>query len=71
MSRAHSERKRYGGAGDAFFAVAGIYAAAGAQMELSTFMGNIGGALGANIVGNREAVEKVNVLKYANTLMNV
>lgn len=59
------------GAGDAFFAIAGIYAAVGAPMELCTFMGNIGGALGANIVGNREAVEKVDVLKYANTLMNV
>lgn len=28
-------------------------------------------APGSNIVGNKEAVEKVNVLKYANTLMNV
>ncbi len=45
--------------------------AAGAPVEVGTFMGNIGGALGANIVGNKEAVEKVNVLKYANTLMNV
>lgn len=59
------------GAGDAFFAVAGIFAAAGAPIEMSTFAGNIGGALGANIVGNREEVEKVNVLKFANTLMNV
>lgn len=59
------------GAGDAFFAIAGIFAAAGAPMEMGTFMGNIGGALGANIVGNREAVEKVNVLKYAGTLLNV
>lgn len=59
------------GAGDAFFAVAGLYAAAGAPVEMGTFMGNIGGALGANIVGNKEAVEKVNVLKYASTLMNV
>lgn len=59
------------GAGDAFFAVAGLYAAVGAPMEVCNFMGNVGGALGANIVGNREAVEKVNVLKYANTLMNV
>lgn len=59
------------GAGDAFFAVAGLYAAAGAPVEVGTFMGNIGGALGANIVGNKEPVEKVNVLKYANTLMNV
>lgn len=59
------------GAGDAFFAMAGIFAAAGAPMEIGTFIGNIGGALGANIVGNKEAVEKVNVLKYASTLMNV
>lgn len=59
------------GAGDAFFAVAGIFAAAGAPIELGTFLGNIGGALGVNIVGNKEAVEKVNVLKFANTLMNV
>ena len=59
------------GAGDAFFAVAGIYSAVGAPTEVGTFVGNIGGALGANIVGNKESLEKVNVLKYANTLMNV
>lgn len=59
------------GAGDAFFATAGIFAAAGAPIEVGTFTGNIGGALGANIIGNKEAVEKVNVLKYASTLMNV
>lgn len=59
------------GAGDAFLAVAGIYVAAGAPIEVGTFVGNIAGALGANIVGNKEAVEKVNVLKYANTLLNV
>lgn len=59
------------GAGDAFFSLAGLCAAAGAPIEVGTFMGNIGGALGSNIVGNKEPVEKVNVLKYANTLMNV
>lgn len=59
------------GAGDAFFATAGIFAAAGAPIEVGTFIGNIGGALGANIVGNKDAVEKVNVLKYASTLLNV
>ena len=51
--------------------IAGLYAAAGASIELGTFMGNIAGALGANIVGNKEAVEKVNVLKYAGTLLNI
>ena len=59
------------GAGDAFFSVAGIFAAAGAPVDVGTVMGNIGGALGANIVGNKEAVEKVNVLKFGSTLMNV
>lgn len=59
------------GAGDAFYSIAGLYAAVGAPIELGTFMGNIAGALGANIVGNKDAVERVNMLKYASTLMNV
>ena len=59
------------GAGDAFFALAGIFSAVGAPVEVGTFMGNIGGALGANIVGNRESIERVNALKFASTLLNV
>lgn len=59
------------GAGDAFLALAGVFAAAGAPIAVGTFMGNIGGALGANIVGNKEHVEKVNALKFASTLLNV
>lgn len=59
------------GAGDSFYAAAGIYAAMGAPSDLVVLMGNIGGALGANIVGNKSAIEKVNVLKYAGTLLNV
>lgn len=59
------------GAGDAFYAVAGIFSAIGAPMEIAMVMGNVAGALGANIVGNKESIEKVNVLKYASTLMNV
>ncbi|MCI9401935.1 MAG: adenylyltransferase/cytidyltransferase family protein [Lachnospiraceae bacterium] len=59
------------GAGDAFFALSGIFTAAGAPVEIGTFMGNIGGALGANIVGNKEHVEKVNALKFASTLLNI
>ena len=59
------------GAGDAFFALAGIFAAVGASAEIGTFMGNIGGAIGANIVANKESVEKVNALKFASTLLNV
>lgn len=59
------------GAGDAFFSIAGIFAVAGAPVDVGTMMGNIGGALGANIVGNKEAVEKVNVLKFGSTILNV
>lgn len=59
------------GAGDAFFSIASAYAAAGAPGEIGTFMGNIAGALATNIIGNKESVEKVNVLKYAGTLLNV
>ncbi|MBE5865478.1 MAG: cytidyltransferase [Lachnospiraceae bacterium] len=59
------------GAGDAFFAVAGLFSALGATVEEGMFLGNIAGALGANIVGNKDAVEKANVLKYASTLFNV
>lgn len=58
------------GAGDVF-SLAGIFAAAGASIEIGTFVGNIGGALRANIVGNRESVEKVNALKFASTLLNI
>lgn len=59
------------GAGDAFFTVASAYVAAGAPKQIGTFMGNIAGALASNIVGNKESVDKVNVLKYASTLLNV
>lgn len=59
------------GAGDAFYSVSGLYSAAGADNELALFLGNIAGALGANIVGNKEPVKKVDVLKFASTLMNV
>lgn len=59
------------GAGDAFYSVAGAFSAVGAPSELCMVMGNIAGALAANIVGNKESIEKANVLKYASTLMNV
>ena len=36
------------------------------EIDMVTTVGNIAGALGTNIIGNKEAVEKVNVLKFAN-----
>ncbi|MFG6384305.1 MAG: cytidyltransferase, partial [Lachnospiraceae bacterium] len=59
------------GAGVGLFALASLAVAAGAPIEVGTFIGNIAGALAANIVGNKESIEKVNVLKYASTLLNM
>ncbi len=59
------------GAGDAFFALASLAASVGASAEVGMFLGNIAGALAANIVGNKESIEKINVLKYASTLLNI
>lgn len=59
------------GAGDAFFALASLASSVGASAEVGMFLGNIAGALAANIVGNKESIEKINVLKYASTLLNM
>lgn len=59
------------GAGDAFYCLFGCFAAVNAPLEVATVMGNIGGALGVNIVGNRKAIERADALKFASTLMNV
>lgn len=59
------------GAGDAFYTLASLSAAAGGGPEISTFLGNVAGALAANIVGNKEAIDKVNTLKFVSTLLNI
>lgn len=59
------------GAGDAFFSIASLCAVAGVPLEIATFLGNISGAIASNIVGNEKPVGKVDILKYANTLMNL
>lgn len=57
------------GAGDAFFVLSGLAAAVGESTEVCMFMGNIAGALATEIIGNREHLDKVNILKYATTLL--
>lgn len=59
------------GAGDAFFAIASLFAVVEAPIEICTFMGNIAGALAANIVGNKYSLDKIDILKYASTLLNM
>lgn len=57
------------GAGDAFFALASICACAGVDIEVGSFLGNVAGALAANVLGNSRPVSKPDVLKYASTLL--
>jgi len=58
------------GAGDAFFALASLCAAAEIPLEVGNFLANTAGALAANILGNSEAIDRVRLLKYASTLLN-
>jgi len=58
------------GAGDAFFALASLCAAAEVPLEVGNFLANTAGALAANILGNSEAIDRVRLLKYASTLLN-
>lgn len=57
------------GAGDAFLAVTSPLVAAGHEMEMIGFIGNAVGAIKVGIVGHRQSVEKVPLLKYLNTLL--
>ena len=57
------------GAGDAFFALASLAAYQGAPLPVSSFIGNVAGALAANILGNSKSVEKSAFLKFAATLL--
>lgn len=57
------------GAGDAFYALASLSAQQGVPAEVSSFIGNIAGAMAANILGNSQAVEKGYLLKFISTLL--
>lgn len=57
------------GAGDAFFALASLGVGVNAPMEVSSLLGNLAGALAANILGNSRSVEKPELLKFASTLL--
>jgi sugar/nucleoside kinase (ribokinase family) len=51
------------GAGDAFLAVTSPLVAAGTPMNLVGFIGNVVGALKVEIVGHRQSVDKVALIK--------
>lgn len=59
------------GAENAFLAAASLFAAVGAPIEMGTFIGNTAGALSTNIVGNSKKISKVDILRFASTLLNI
>lgn len=58
------------GAGDAFFSVAALAAAAGVPIELSTFLGQLAGAQAVKVVGNSHPVSKQDLLENCLSLLH-
>lgn len=59
------------GAGDAFLSLAVLCETLNCPLEIGLFLANIAGALAANTIGNSKPVNKVDLLKFATTLMKV
>lgn len=57
------------GAGDAYFSVASLCAAAKLPMDLTGFIGNAAGAIAVTIVCNREPIAAVPLYKFIATLL--
>lgn len=57
------------GAGDAFLAVTSPMVAAGGDLEHIGFIGNAAGAIKVGIVGHRQSVEKLPLIRYITTLL--
>ncbi|MFM6347071.1 MAG: cytidyltransferase, partial [Dolichospermum sp.] len=56
------------GSGDAFFALASLSAKLDLPVELGSFLGNLAGAIAANVLGNKKPVDKGRLLKFAKTI---
>ena len=57
------------GAGDAFLSVTSPIVASGVDIEIAGFIGNAVGAMKVGIVGHRESVEKIPLMKYCTALL--
>jgi rfaE bifunctional protein nucleotidyltransferase chain/domain len=59
------------GAGDAFYSLVALAAKEELPLDIATLFGNAAGAIKTNVVGNARPIEKVELLKYLNTILNV
>ncbi len=57
------------GAGDSYFSLAAACAAKGFPPLLTGFMGSVAAAMGVQIVGNKESIQKVALCKYMTRLL--
>ncbi|CAB4176161.1 Cytidyltransferase-like domain [uncultured Caudovirales phage] len=57
------------GAGDAFFAIASLFAYCGASPEIIGLVGNVAGAMKVGVVGHREPTDPVKFQRYIQTLL--
>ncbi|GAB7081044.1 PfkB family carbohydrate kinase [Megalodesulfovibrio paquesii] len=57
------------GSGDTVLAVASLCVAQGAPMEVAGFLGNVAGAMAVGVVGNREPLDKVALVKHVIALL--
>lgn len=57
------------GAGDSYFALASLCMAKGYDPLLAGFLGSIAAAIDVQIIGNKEAIKKVELCKYVTRLM--
>ena len=57
------------GAGDAFFVMASLFSAVGADNRLAAFVGNVAGAVKVGVVGHRESITKLKMRRSIITLM--
>lgn len=59
------------GAGDAFYVLAMLAAQQGVPVDVATLLANTAGAIKTNVVGNKDSVHKVDLLKFVGTVLNV
>ncbi len=57
------------GAGDAFLALTAICVAKKAPMEMVGFIGNVAGAQAVATIGHRKSIDRISLLKHAETLL--
>lgn len=59
------------GSGDAFYSLAALCALNKVPHDIATLVSNVAGAIKSTMVGNTRPVNKVDLLKFINTILNV